>query len=434
MFRGFTGNLKPNKKRFISLALQPAKQGHGRTLCLISDCSEGQSTQKLASFLKRDGWKVVVLDLASPGLPDTTLDGVRYQRLAGQYQETNWYIQMQSLLTYHWLRDQTFDVIIFHRTFAAGYYSCMARHLGLTFAHAPIAIFAAETHAGMLERTLQLPSGRHDFEIDFMERKTVELADGFCTMSNTTGQWMREAGWAWPSSSACISGKAKANKTGAWISGLISQAKAKNSRPKKQKPVFISVCIATYNRPKWLRGALASLEQQTNSYFEVIVVDDGSSDPAVKILRQKLKPLFRARNWHWIKTEECYGPAAARNHAAEIARGDYFLFMDDDDICYPDELERFALAAQRGGAIIDCILGMHPESENTFPPTAQLPERNGKALRPVGWTPIGGDLALTAFINVGGYAHALYNRQVFKRVGRLFNGTRCCIRGFLWSF
>jgi len=148
----------------------------------------------------------------------------------------------------------------------------------------------------------------------------------------------------------------------------------------------------------------------------VIVVDDGSTDNAVEVLREELRPLFKSRKWKWFKQKNA-GPASARQHAAKKARCDYLLFMDDDDICYPDELERFALAARRGGAIIACILGMHPESENTFPPTAQLPGRTGKDLRPVGWTPIGGDLALTAFINVAGYAHGLYNRKIFKKLG-----------------
>ena len=301
----------------------------------------------------------------------------------------------------------------------------MARYLGLAFVGTPLVVFVETTHAVRLARTFTLPSGRHDFEIDFMERKTVELADGVLLNTVESGEELRELGWVFPPVVAVR--RAVASVWGGWLEARIDGVK--KARVLTSKPVFLSVCIATHNRAVWLREALVSLQNQTVSHFEVIVVDDGSTDRDVETLRAELAPVFHEKGWRWLQQDNA-GPAAARYRAAKKASGEYLLFMDDDDIAYPDEIERFALAAQKKGDIIACILGMHPASENTFPATAQLPERNGTATRPVGWTPIGGDVALAAFINVAGYAHALYRRKMFLKLGGFKSGKEVVFEDF----
>jgi len=427
MFKGFTA---PTAKRRIphALSLQTTGAGQGRRVCLVSDVSvDSEAAQRLAAQLRADGWAVTLLDTAPPDQADAGFQGGAYQRLAVLYRPTNWYIQMQSLLAYHWLRGQTFDLVLFHQGFGAGYYSLMARRLGLAFAQTPLVVFLSDTHALALERHVRFPSGRNDFEIDFMERKTAELADGVMAASAGLVKALREAGWTLSVALSAFENHAKTKTWGAWLSERIKLAQTAKASP--AKPVFLSVCVATHNRPAWLRECIASLEQQTYAPFEVVVVDDGSTDPAVAMIQKDLAPLFKAKGWTWVRQDNA-GAAAARNRAAKLARGAYYLFMDDDDIAYPDELERFALAAARGGSVIACILGMHPESENTFPPTAHLPERQGSGTRPVGWTPIGGDLLLTSFINVAGYAHALYERKMFKKLGGFTSGKDVVFEDF----
>jgi len=389
--------------------------GRGRRLCLVGDCAAGAADVKdIVANLRQDEWQVTVLDLSPPASPDHKCDGAGYQRLAGLYRQTNWYIQMQSLAAYHWLRAQELHVILFQRGFAAGFYSCMARHRSLAFAQTPIAILAEAPHAMTLEQSRRFPSGRHDFEIDFMERRAVELADGVLWPAQDVGQWAHAAGWKTSAPAAYLDMDAKTQGCGAWLNKRIESAA--KEKAKKEKPVFISVCIATYNRAAWLRGALESLRRQTHASFEVVVVDDGSTDPDVEKLKDELKPLFAEKKWCWVRQDNA-GPAAARNRAAKVARSDHLLFMDDDNVAYADELERFARAAQKDYDIITCILGLHPESELVFPPTAQLPERQSAATRPVGWTPIGGDLALAALINVLGDTNSLFRREVFEKLG-----------------
>ena len=95
----------------------------------------------------------------------------------------------------------------------------------------------------------------------------------------------------------------------------------------------ISVGISTYNRKDLLRLSLQSVLNQTFSDYEVIVVDDGSSDGTEQMVRSEF-PSVR-----YIYKENG-GDASAKNAAARAAKGKYLLFNDSDDCFYPDTLER----------------------------------------------------------------------------------------------
>jgi glycosyltransferase involved in cell wall biosynthesis len=97
----------------------------------------------------------------------------------------------------------------------------------------------------------------------------------------------------------------------------------------------ISVVVPTYNRRVSLGRLLQALEQQTYpaDQFEVVVVDDGSTDGTADAVRT-LKPPYVLRPL----VQENRGPAAARNHGVEQARGQLILFLDDDVEPLPDLL------------------------------------------------------------------------------------------------
>lgn len=101
-------------------------------------------------------------------------------------------------------------------------------------------------------------------------------------------------------------------------------------------PVF-SVVIPTYNRAGLLAETLASLWRQRFRDFEVIVVDDGSSDATDALLRAHEPRL----TWH---RQERRGPGAARNLGARHARGQYLAFLDSDDLWFPWTLDVYARA------------------------------------------------------------------------------------------
>lgn len=96
----------------------------------------------------------------------------------------------------------------------------------------------------------------------------------------------------------------------------------------------VSVIIPTYNRLGFLREALDSVHAQTFRDFEVIVVDDGSTeDIAGGVADHPTQPR--------VVREERSGPGAARNRGVELARAELIAFLDSDDLWAPTKLERF---------------------------------------------------------------------------------------------
>ncbi|MDE7350173.1 MAG: glycosyltransferase [Muribaculaceae bacterium] len=108
----------------------------------------------------------------------------------------------------------------------------------------------------------------------------------------------------------------------------------------------ISVIVPVYNAEKWLRDALASLQSQTYTDFEVILVDDGSNDGSAAICKEYCEddPRFRLI----IQSNE--GVSAARNAGINHAIGDWIAFMDADDMMPADALDTMMTAALKSGA------------------------------------------------------------------------------------
>jgi glycosyltransferase involved in cell wall biosynthesis len=92
----------------------------------------------------------------------------------------------------------------------------------------------------------------------------------------------------------------------------------------------LSVVIATYQRREKLGRVLAGLAAQTRAGFEVIVVDDGSTDGTTEFLREAHFP-FELR----VLRQSNAGPGAARNAGVQAARADIVLFLDDDVLPAP---------------------------------------------------------------------------------------------------
>jgi glycosyltransferase involved in cell wall biosynthesis len=94
----------------------------------------------------------------------------------------------------------------------------------------------------------------------------------------------------------------------------------------------VSVCVPTYNRKDYLKEALESIFAQTYQDYEVVVVDDGSTDGTDQMIK---KAGYNAR-YYWA---EHIGQAAARNKLIELARGEYITFLDSDDLLLPDAIQ-----------------------------------------------------------------------------------------------
>ena len=112
---------------------------------------------------------------------------------------------------------------------------------------------------------------------------------------------------------------------------------------------LISVMIGAYNAAPYLGEAIESVFAQTHRPLELIVVDDGSDDGTGDVARSFGDRLQFVR-------QERRGNGASRNRAVELARGDYFAFLDADDRFTPSKLE-LQLAALQADPALDVVFG-----------------------------------------------------------------------------
>ena len=128
----------------------------------------------------------------------------------------------------------------------------------------------------------------------------------------------------------------------------------------------VSVIIPVYNAERCLKESLSSITAQSYRDFEVVFVDDCSTDGSSHVMEQ-----FRAESGlpcKIIRQQENGGVAAARNKGMDAAEGEYIAFLDADDRMEPDALEKGIQAAENNAEIVgwDWTLGF---------------EKNGRIMR-----------------------------------------------------
>lgn len=108
-----------------------------------------------------------------------------------------------------------------------------------------------------------------------------------------------------------------------------------NCHMQAERPL-VSIIIPAYNVEPYINCALDSVVGQTYNEWEIIAVDDGSTDGTLRLLKEYLKKDPRI---HIYELGINSGPAVARNFGIREAKGKYIAFMDADDWWYPTKLE-----------------------------------------------------------------------------------------------
>ena len=167
---------------------------------------------------------------------------------------------------------------------------------------------------------------------------------------------------------------------------------------------LVSICMPHHDSPDTLRAALDSIRCQSYPHYEVIVVDDGSSDEQTLTALTALEKEFAQKGGVLIRQENAY-PGAARNRAAETAKGEYLLFMDDDNLAMPNELETFVAVARRTDAdVLTTVSAIF---------TGKTPPERPKHL----WLPLGAATGAGVYRNVFGDTNSFWKRSAFHEVG-----------------
>lgn len=164
--------------------------------------------------------------------------------------------------------------------------------------------------------------------------------------------------------------------------------------------MLFSVVIPTFNRAGLLAATLATVRAQTLKDFEVVVVDDGSSDGT----REYLRTIDRVR----VIEQDHRGPGAARNAGVAHAHGDYVAFLDSDDLWWPWTLSTFAkvIAESRPATVAGRYI--------------DLPDERGLSAiteEPVRWRVFDDYLSSSAQPISAGSGTIVIERETFERAG-----------------
>lgn len=175
--------------------------------------------------------------------------------------------------------------------------------------------------------------------------------------------------------------------------------------PVEEGRPLVTVSVAHYNLGAHLEETLASIARQTYPRLEVLVIDDGSTDPDSAAVFRRMRAAYPHFRFH---EQPNAGIGATRNRGLALARGEYFLPMDADNVARPDMVARFVTAAERNPGV-----AAFTSYFLAFRDSADLAAgRFAYAYRPTG-----GPHVLAAMKNVYGDGNALFRTRELREVG-----------------
>ncbi len=124
---------------------------------------------------------------------------------------------------------------------------------------------------------------------------------------------------------------------------MLAQNESQNERQDESKnetfiPDLVSIITPLYNAERFIQKTIESVLAQSYTEWEMILIDDTSSDSGLSIVRE-LQERVGGEKIRLLVNEENLGPAKSRNRGIEIARGRYLAFIDSDDLWLPQKLE-----------------------------------------------------------------------------------------------
>lgn len=131
---------------------------------------------------------------------------------------------------------------------------------------------------------------------------------------------------------------------------------------------LVSIIMPAHNSEKFIYQSVQSVLSQTYQFWELIVVDDGSTDRTANIIEEFIKSDNRVK---YIRLQGGRGVVAARQKAIDIARGRYIAFLDSDDLWLPDKLRIQLQFMRENNSKVSCT---------SYEQINEFGERNGKRI------------------------------------------------------
>jgi glycosyltransferase involved in cell wall biosynthesis/GT2 family glycosyltransferase len=199
-------------------------------------------------------------------------------------------------------------------------------------------------------------------------------------------------------------------------------------------PADTTVIVTHHERPRLVEQNLRALAMQTDSRFQVILVDDGSESEAALAFLDRAGRGIGGMPVKVVRQGNNY-VGAARNTGIRHAGSRFLIFLDDDNIAFPNMVEVFRHAALHSGAdIVSCQMQFFEDPTGDPDPWNLVTGEK--------WAFSGGPVALGAVRNCFGDTTAIYKRELFERIGyfhELFGVThedwqvhlRACMEGLM---
>lgn len=140
---------------------------------------------------------------------------------------------------------------------------------------------------------------------------------------------------------------------------------------------FVSIIIANFNGEIYIKDCLDSVEHSNYRNFEIIIIDDGSSDRSIEIIKKYQK---EQKKIIFLQNEKNIGAAASRNKACEIAKGDIIVFLDNDTQVQKNWLSELILVLTSSKDIAGCQALLLDYKKREF-----IQNAGGKLWAATGW-------------------------------------------------
>ena len=120
--------------------------------------------------------------------------------------------------------------------------------------------------------------------------------------------------------------------------------RGENKRKMNKNNIYFSIIMPTYNRAFCIEKAINSLLKQTYQNYELIIIDDGSTDNTEDLIRDKYSDLLKNKKIIYKKIHKNIGVCKARNIGLNLAKNEWIAYLDSDNEILPNYLEEYVLA------------------------------------------------------------------------------------------
>jgi glycosyltransferase involved in cell wall biosynthesis len=244
-----------------------------------------------------------------------------------------------SLRIYEYICQSRYNSVIFDVFEATGFIPIRAKRTGLGLEKTLLATWLRTCHEFDRDQLLDTSQYSVNFlaelELEFAERYCCRYSDLVIAQTDTILRWVDKRDWDVDRSKVVQQADLKTNRH---LSRLLEKKSEFDSislfegpEAEKREPC-LSVCIAHFNDGRNLQYLLKSVKKSDYKNFEVIIVDDGSTDVESLEIFDSLASEYSCDSWRFIRKEKNESLGPTRNFAVNLARGEFIFFLDSDDL------------------------------------------------------------------------------------------------------